>query len=91
MSTQDWRPYQMLTRDDWRHGDEPEIRAGIHVEYEGKEVTIPLPKGAVIRIIPHEKPREKPDPNEDKYTCQPYGVAKCPNCLKPHDYCFCER
>ena len=29
------------------------------------------------------------DPNEDKYTCQPYGVPKCPKCLYPDDDCRC--
>lgn len=33
---------------------------------------------------------EQPDPNDNKYTCQPYGVAKCPHCLYPHDGCRCE-
>lgn len=90
MSSQHWSTYQSLTGDDWRIGDEPEVQLGIYVEYEGNEVTIPLPKGAVIRIVPHERPKKKPDPNENKYTCPPFGTAKCAKCLKPHDYCFCD-
>lgn len=30
------------------------------------------------------------DPNDDKYTCQPYGVPKCPKCLYPDDDCRCD-
>ena len=37
------------------------------------------------RIEANEQPEE--DPNQNKYTCQPYGVPKCPKCLRPEDDC----
>lgn len=30
------------------------------------------------------------DPNDNKYSCQPYGVAKCDVCLNPFDDCKCD-
>lgn len=91
--TTDWRSYEMLTKEDWRPGDEPEIRLAVTVEYRGKKVVIPLPADASVSIsqnaIIDVSESEKADPNQDKYTCQPYGVAKCPRCLYPEEDCDC--
>jgi hypothetical protein len=29
------------------------------------------------------------DPNQNKYTCAPYGVPKCSVCLRPEEDCGC--
>ena len=35
-------------------------------------------------------PSVERDPNNNKYTCQPYGVEKCGICLYPFDECGCD-
>ena len=46
--TQDWRLYEMLTKADWRPGDEPRIENKITIRYEGRVVVIPLPAEAEV-------------------------------------------
>jgi hypothetical protein len=51
--TTDWRVYELLAPDksNWRPGDEPNLQGCeiIFIEYQGKQVKIPLPKGATIK------------------------------------------
>lgn len=53
--TTDWRIYEMLTKADWRPGDEPKIVNKVTIRYEGREIVIPLPAGAVVDV--DEKPK----------------------------------
>ena len=89
--TTDWRPYELLTKEDWRQGDEPEIRLAVTVEYRGSKIIIPLPDDASVSISQNAvidvSDPEPEDPNYNKYTCAPYGVPKCPSCLRPEEDC----
>lgn len=44
----DWRLYEMLTKEDWRPGDEPPIQNKVTISYYGKTIVLPLPPGAEI-------------------------------------------
>jgi hypothetical protein len=48
--TTDWRLYEMLTKETWRHGDEPTIIYKITVKHGDREVVIPLPSGAEVKV-----------------------------------------
>lgn len=46
--TTDWRLYAMLTKADWRPGDEPTIRNKITIRHGDRDVVIPLPPDAEV-------------------------------------------
>lgn len=48
--TTDWRIYEMLTKADWRPGDEPTIRNKVTIKHGDREIVIPLPPGATVEV-----------------------------------------
>jgi len=64
---------QSLTKAMWRYGP------ALGMAEKENLVLIDLDRSEITEI----------DPNEDRYTCQPYGVPKCPQCLLPSEECDC--
>jgi hypothetical protein len=64
---------EALTKAMWKYGP------AFGVAEKSSKILIDWDEGKIIEV----------DPNQDKYTCQPYGVPKCPRCLKPTDECGC--
>jgi hypothetical protein len=52
--TTDWRLYEMLTKEEWRAGDEPVVVNKIIVTHNGRTIEIPLPSDATAQQVTDE-------------------------------------
>ena len=48
--TTDWRLYEMLTKAEWRPGDEPIITSSVEVTFDGRRYVVPLPSGSKVKV-----------------------------------------
>jgi hypothetical protein len=56
--TTDWRIYEMLTKETWRQGDEPEIVNKLTIRHGDYEIVVPLPAGATVDEVGEGRDRD---------------------------------